>query len=51
MTPDYLYTLAPGMGRSDVYICGNDSFTESVMRAAQAMGVPDRRIHHEAFSF
>jgi hypothetical protein len=51
MTPDYLYSLAPGMGRSDVYICGNDSFTDSVIKAAQAMGVPDRRIHHEAFSF
>jgi predicted ferric reductase len=51
MEPDYLYSLAPGMGRSDVYICGNDSFTESVIRAAQAMGVPDRRIHHEAFAF
>jgi predicted ferric reductase len=51
MAPDYLYSLAPGMGRSDVYICGNDSFTESVILAAQAMGVPDRRIHHEAFAF
>ncbi len=51
MSPEYLGQLAPGMSRSDVYVCGPDTFTESVIGAAQAMGVPSRRIHHEAFSF
>lgn len=43
--------LIPDIAERDVYICGPTGFTASVRRAAQALGVPDERIHHETFAF
>ena len=51
LTPDYLCRLVPGLSASDVYVCGPDSFTNGILEAVREAGVPDRRIHHEAFSF
>ena len=51
LTADTLAALVPTLARSDVYMCGPDSFTTSVHRAVSALGVPRQRIHHEAFSF
>jgi predicted ferric reductase len=50
-TPEYLGTFIPGLAGTDVYICGPDAFTTDVRAAVRAAGVPERRIHHEAFSF
>ncbi len=49
--PELLVNVAPGISRSDVYVCGPDSFTHDIVAAAKRLGVPDKRIHHEAFSF
>ncbi len=51
MTADYLSQLVPGLAGTDVYVCGPDTFTTSVMGAVRDAGVPPTRIHHEAFSF
>ena len=51
LTRQLVTSVAPGIARSDVYVCGPDSFTSSIVDAARDAGVPDRRIHHEAFSF
>ena len=51
ITPALLFSVAPGIGDSDVFVCGPDSFTDAVVDAAKKVGVPDRRIHHESFSF
>jgi predicted ferric reductase len=46
-----LKRLAPDVAKSDVFVCGPEGFLESVRRAASAAGVPDERIHAEAFAF
>lgn len=46
-----LGVLIPDIRERDVYVCGPAGFTTSVLRAVRAHGVPDERIHHEAFSF
>ncbi|MFN8158811.1 MAG: ferredoxin reductase family protein [Candidatus Nanopelagicales bacterium] len=51
LTAEYLTHLAPGIAAADVFVCGPDSFTESIVEAAEAAGVPQDRIHHEAFAF
>lgn len=51
MTPDYLERLIPGLESTDVYVCGPDSFTSTIRNAVLDAGVPEQRIHHEAFSF
>jgi ferredoxin-NADP reductase len=43
--------FVPDIADRDVYICGPDPFTDSVVAAAGGTGVPDRRIHRETFSF
>ena len=51
LTPELLAHVAPGISQSDVYVCGPDTFTTGIVSAARRIGVPDKRIHHEAFSF
>lgn len=51
MTADHLRALVPHLAHSDVYVCGPDAFAGAVRKAARASGVPEDRIHHEAFSF
>ncbi len=51
MTPERLRLLVPGIAGADVYVCGPDAFTADIRTAARATGVPDHRIHSEAFSF
>lgn len=51
LTVNYLSRFAPALAQSDVYVCGPDSFTNSVITAARAAGVPETRLHHESFVF
>ena len=51
LTADYLSALIPGFAESDVYVCGPDTFTDSIVAAAEDAGVPQQKIHHEAFAF
>jgi ferredoxin-NADP reductase len=43
--------LIPDLARRDVYICGPGGFSEGIVLAALALGVPRDRIHQEAFAF
>jgi predicted ferric reductase len=43
--------LVPDLAQRDVYVCGPTGFSESILSAALALGVPRDRIHHEAFAF
>ena len=51
LTADYLARLVPGLAGTDVFVCGPAAFTDGVLDAVRDAGVPDHRIHHEAFSF
>ncbi len=46
-----LTSLAHGLADSDVFICGPEGFTESVVASLQEAGVPHSRIHFESFTF
>ncbi len=46
-----LRTLVPRLVQGDVYVCGPGGFTDQVVAAAERLGVPRERIHHEAFTF
>lgn len=46
-----LRALVPELRTSDVYVCGPSGFTDQVVRAAVALGVPHAQIHHEEFTF
>jgi ferredoxin-NADP reductase len=41
----------PHLREHDVYVCGPDGMTESVVRALRTAGVPRRHIHRESFAF
>jgi len=43
--------LVPDIASRDVYVCGPDGFTASVVAAAERLRVPAERLHTEAFSF
>jgi predicted ferric reductase len=43
--------LIPDLADRDVYVCGPVEFTDAVLDAARAAGVPKHRLHHETFSF
>ena len=51
MTVDYMLQYAPNLANSDVYVCGPNGFMQGVLDMAQQAGVPEKRIHHESFSF
>jgi predicted ferric reductase len=46
-----LRSLVPDLPARDVYLCGPPAFTDSIIAAAVAAGVPAQQIHHESFSF
>ena len=46
-----LLSLVPQIGSSDVYICGPEGFTNEMLRAVSVLGVDDKHVHYEAFSF
>jgi predicted ferric reductase len=46
-----LARFVPDLAERDVFVCGPRGFTDSVIEAALALGVPKARIHHEAFAF
>ncbi len=46
-----LADLVPDVASGDLYVCGPDGFTGSVLADAAAAGVPPWRVHTEAFSF
>ncbi|MEV0973804.1 ferredoxin reductase family protein [Microtetraspora glauca] len=50
-TPETLTERVPGLREHEVYVCGPESMTRSVVSALRAAGVPKRRIHHESFEF
>ncbi|HUV58321.1 MAG TPA: ferric reductase-like transmembrane domain-containing protein [Acidimicrobiales bacterium] len=43
--------MVPGVAVSDVYICGPAAFTDHVASTMGKLGVPNDRIHTEAFAF
>jgi len=46
-----LYDLVGDLRGVDVYVCGPDSFTETVVVAAGQLGARPEQIHRETFSF
>ena len=51
LTAEYLARLVPGLSATDVYVCGPTAFTDGIVDAVRAAGVPERQIHHEEFAF
>ncbi|MEV5844448.1 ferric reductase-like transmembrane domain-containing protein [Streptomyces sp. NPDC051985] len=49
LSANALRAAFPGLAGHDVYICGPHGFAQEVYGALRAVGVPDRRIHHESF--
>lgn len=46
-----LLRLSPDIQNSDVYVCGPESLTNSVLNALEILEVPKSHIHDEAFAF
>jgi predicted ferric reductase len=46
-----LRRLVPELPSCDVYVCGPDGFSKSMVAAAVKLGVPRSQIHEEAFAF
>ena len=46
-----LAEVVPGVADTDLFVCGPDGFTRSVLDDATAAGVPTFRIHTEGFRF
>ena len=46
-----LRSLIPGIGQSDVFICGPTDFTNTVAASLVKAGVPAGHVHREEFSF
>lgn len=46
-----LRSLVPDIVERDVYVCGPESFNQTVIAAARALGIPEKGIHCEQFSF
>lgn len=51
MTSDMLVHLAPSATAADIFVCGPQQFTATVVSAARGLGIPPERIHHELFTF
>jgi predicted ferric reductase len=51
VTARSLQWLVPDIAAADVYTCGPEDLVLAVRSAARTLGVPDERIHDEAFSF
>ena len=46
-----LVTIAPDIADSDVYVCGPDGWTKSVVNSATRAGVPAHQIHSEEYAW
>ncbi len=46
-----LHRLVPDIAGRDVYVCGPSEFSARISSAARRLGVPESRIHDEAFAF
>jgi predicted ferric reductase len=46
-----LRSLVPDIAHRDVYVCGPESFSQTVIAAARVLGVPEKGIHCEQFTF
>jgi len=46
-----LRRLVPDIAQRDVYVCGPESLSRTVVAAARVLGVPEKGIHCEQFSF
>ena len=46
-----LQKLVPDIATADVYVCGPVALVETVREACTVLGIPDERVHDEAFSF
>ncbi|HEV2361170.1 MAG TPA: ferredoxin reductase family protein [Acidimicrobiales bacterium] len=46
-----LRKMVPDIADRDVYVCGPEGFSDSLVGLARKLGVPDERIHREAFAF
>lgn len=51
MTVEYMSQFASNLSQSDIYVCGPTGFMNGVLTMAKQAGVPEKRIHHEAFAF
>jgi predicted ferric reductase len=51
LTARSLQWLVPDIATADIYTCGPQDLVVAVREAARTLGVPDERIHDEAFSF
>jgi predicted ferric reductase len=48
---DSLRRAIPHIAKSDVYVCGPQSFSDMVIDALRDLRIPESQIHNEAFSF
>ena len=46
-----LAQIVPDIDERDLYVCGPEGFASHFASAARRLGVPDERIHREAFAF
>ena len=46
-----LRRLVPDVAHRDVYLCASPGMSGAVRKALHAAGLPDRRLHEEAFTF
>ena len=51
ITARTLQQLVPDIAYADVYVCGPDALVNAVREAAHTLGIPEERLHDEAFSF
>jgi predicted ferric reductase len=51
LSTEAITSTVPDVRAHDVYICGPDRMTASVLRSLRAAHVPRRRLHHESFAF
>jgi predicted ferric reductase len=49
--PDVLRRLVPDLARSDVFVCGPEGWTDSVLETARQAGVPKEQLHVERFAW
>ncbi len=51
LSAERLAATVPDLRSHDVYVCGPDGMTRTVVASLRKAGVPRRQIHHESFEF
>lgn len=51
LTAQHISQYVTDLVDADIYVCGPAEFTDAVLDLARHAGVPEKRIHHEEFSF